>query len=411
MFVRAPSPRFPWTVTTDHVRVCALQVPVDRVVERDIVREVPVDRMVEVPVDRVVEVPVDRVIERDIVREVPVDRLVKVPVDRVIQRAPPEVVHVPNPDAVLLPYQGEVVRASMPNQYPTSVIVGETHLRGTATIVGQARERSLSPARSASPPKTRVEYRTYEAGMPAPGPRMPSPPPQHAPLVGLGLRLERNKEGDTYVENIIPGFAAHKDGRIRRDDKIIAVDYQPVENMRLDDVKTLTMGRDGSTCTLQMYRGNDRYQVGLGGIMPPTLDPMASLFSDAERPSVAFRPSLLLERVPLTVFLSTRLRSTGSGLRASTVKITRRRRQLRGTRSQPSVSAAKAHACMCMLLQTWHDALSRKSSAACRHCWQPCQSGFMNCWRYPVPVPLTRLSSTSPDPAASRYSVRAGSYA
>jgi hypothetical protein len=244
-------------VAVPYETIVTKEVPVyvDKVVDREVVVEVPIEKT------RTIEVPVDRVIERDVVREVPVDRVIEVPVDRVIERSAPEVLHVPNPDAVVLPYSGEVVRANLPIHHATSVVVGETHVRGTATIIGQGRERSLSPARSASPPKTRVEYRTYEAGVPAPGPRMPSPPPQHAPLVGLGLRLERNKNGDTYVENIIPGFAAHKDGRVRKDDKIIAVDYQPVENMRLDDVKTLTMGREGSTCTLQMYRGNDRYQV------------------------------------------------------------------------------------------------------------------------------------------------------
>jgi len=230
-------------VAVPYETIVTKEVPVyvDKVVDREVVVEVPIEKT------RTIEVPVDRVIE--------------VPVDRVIERSAPEVLHVPNPDAVVLPYSGEVVRANLPTHHATSVVVGETHVRGTATIIGQGRERSLSPARSVSPPKTRVEYRTYEAGVPAPGPRMPSPPPQHAPLVGLGLRLERNKNGDPYVENIIPGFAAHKDGRVRKDDKIIAVDYQPVENMRLDDVKTLTMGREGSTCTLQMYRGNDRYQV------------------------------------------------------------------------------------------------------------------------------------------------------
>ena len=36
---------------------------------------------------------------------------------------------------------------------------------------------------------------------------------------------------------------------------------QPVEGMRLEDVKQMTMGREGSTCTLQMIRGTEKYQV------------------------------------------------------------------------------------------------------------------------------------------------------
>ena len=57
-------------------RIVEVEVPVDRIVEV----EVPVDRIVEVevPVDRIVEVevPVDRIVE--VVKEVPVDRLVEV---------------------------------------------------------------------------------------------------------------------------------------------------------------------------------------------------------------------------------------------------------------------------------------------------------------------------------------------
>lgn len=131
--------------------------------------------------------------------------------------------------------------------------------------------RSPSPPRSLSPPKTRVEYRTYEATGPS-GPRMASPAPQApAALVGLGLRLARGQDGTTYVQDVVPGFAASTDGRVKRNDVIIAVDYQPVEAMRLEDVKTMTMGREGSTCTLQMYRGNDRYQVTLSRIKPASV--------------------------------------------------------------------------------------------------------------------------------------------
>jgi len=91
--------------------------------------------------------------------------------------------------------------------------------------------------------------------------------------VGLGLRLERSaQDRTTYVQAIIPGFAAHLDGRVQVDDVIVAVDYQPVEGLRLEDVKQMTMGKEGSTCTLQMFRGEERYQVTLTRIAPAHID-------------------------------------------------------------------------------------------------------------------------------------------
>jgi hypothetical protein len=68
-----------------------VEVPVDRIVEVEKIVEVPVDRIVEVPVDRIVEVekivekivevPVDRIVEVEKL----VDRVVEVPVDRIVE--------------------------------------------------------------------------------------------------------------------------------------------------------------------------------------------------------------------------------------------------------------------------------------------------------------------------------------
>ncbi len=76
--------------------VRTVEVPVERLLVREVVDErtverkveVPVDRVTEVPVERVVEVPVERVLEKRVqiehIVEVPVERIVEYPVERVV---------------------------------------------------------------------------------------------------------------------------------------------------------------------------------------------------------------------------------------------------------------------------------------------------------------------------------------
>ena len=52
-----------------------VEVPVERIVEKEVVKEVPVERIVEKEV--LVEVPVEKIIEKEVVREVPVERVVE----------------------------------------------------------------------------------------------------------------------------------------------------------------------------------------------------------------------------------------------------------------------------------------------------------------------------------------------
>ena len=57
-------------------------------------------------------------------------------------------------------------------------------------------------------------------------------------MVGLGLALERNSsERITFVEQVIPGFAAHQSGQFQMGDVVVAVDHQPVEELELDCVR------------------------------------------------------------------------------------------------------------------------------------------------------------------------------
>ena len=83
-------------------------------------------------------------------------------------------------------------------------------------------------------------------------------------MVGLGLALERNSsERITFVEQVIPGFAAHQSGQFQMGDVVVAVDHQPVEELELDSIRELTVGRENTFCTLQMMRGSRYFAVGL----------------------------------------------------------------------------------------------------------------------------------------------------
>jgi len=100
-----------------------------------------------------------------------------------------------------------------------------------------------------------------------------APVPAPARMVGLGLALGR-LEGSTqtFIEQIIPGFAAWKSNQFQENDILVAVDQRPVDNLEMDVIRSLTIGPEDTFCTLQMMRGQRYYAVTLQRITPPTLD-------------------------------------------------------------------------------------------------------------------------------------------
>jgi len=175
-----------------------VEVPRERTVEvpvevlRDRVVEVPMERIIDVPVERYVDVPVERIVER--VVEVPydrvVDRTVEVPIERIVERV------------VEVPYSG----------------------------------RS-------------VERATYVEPAPVPA----------SHTVGVGLSLERRDDDDTtFVERIVPGFAAERSGQFALGDEVLAVDDTSVQGWPLDAIKNLTIGREGSQVTMHMLRRSNQ---------------------------------------------------------------------------------------------------------------------------------------------------------
>ena len=88
--------------------------------------------------------------------------------------------------------------------------------------------------------------------------------PRPSEHVGLGLRLERSTKGpDVYIQEIVPGFAAADSKKLRVNDVVVAVDHIPLMEMELEAVKQLTIGEEGSYCTLQVQRGDHYFQVTL----------------------------------------------------------------------------------------------------------------------------------------------------
>jgi len=107
------------------------------------------------------------------------------------------------------------------------------------------------------------------AAPPPPAPAVVSRPR----MVGLGLALERSSnDKHTYVHEIITGFAAYKSGQFQEGDVVLAVDQEPIEGWDLDAIKQLTIGEEGSFCTLQMMRGDRYFAVTLQRMSPNSIN-------------------------------------------------------------------------------------------------------------------------------------------
>ena len=74
-----------------------VEVPVERLVEKpvEVIKEVPVDRIVEKPIEVIKEVPVEKIVEK--VVEVPVEKIVEKPVEVIKEVAVEKTVEVPAP--------------------------------------------------------------------------------------------------------------------------------------------------------------------------------------------------------------------------------------------------------------------------------------------------------------------------
>merc|ERR1711966_112399 len=86
--------------------------------------------------------------------------------------------------------------------------------------------------------------------------------------IGVGVKLRRNAQGQTCVQELLQGFGAQKSGQINVEDVILSIDTQPVDGWDLDAIRNLTIGPEGSLVTLSLLRNGQPFQVSLQRCFP-----------------------------------------------------------------------------------------------------------------------------------------------
>jgi len=250
---------------------------VERVVEVEVIKEIPVDRVVEVPVDRVVdryvEVHVEKIVEKVkevpvehvVVKEVPVEveRLVEkvivkevpVPVEKIVEK----IVEVPVEKIVYqdrIVYQDQVVYQDRVVEVPVERVVHYNAPReGPSVATGQA----------------------YVVGMREVGMYGSQRQAVTSRQVGLGLLLRKNEQAQTCVKEIFSGYAASRSGRLNPGDVILAIDGRSIEGMDLENIKNLTIGEEGTNCALTVLRAGQKFDASFTRCHPElTNDPKAN---------------------------------------------------------------------------------------------------------------------------------------
>ena len=67
----------------------------------------------------------------------------------------------------------------------------------------------------------------------------------------------------TYVDRIVPGFAAERSGRFTVGDTVLSIDGASVQDYTLDAIKGLTIGPSGTAVTIEFLRGGEIQSVTL----------------------------------------------------------------------------------------------------------------------------------------------------
>ncbi|TIB27751.1 hypothetical protein E3P85_04089, partial [Wallemia ichthyophaga] len=90
-------------------KIVEKEVPVESIVEKEVEKiiEVPVEKLVEVPVERILEVPVEKIVQVPVetIVEVPVEKIVEVPVEKIVEVPVEKKVEVPVEKIVEVPVE------------------------------------------------------------------------------------------------------------------------------------------------------------------------------------------------------------------------------------------------------------------------------------------------------------------
>ncbi|KAJ1474684.1 hypothetical protein T484DRAFT_1831294 [Baffinella frigidus] len=62
--------------------------------------------------------------------------------------------------------------------------------------------------------------------------------------IGLGVMLQRSADGSTFIQDVVPGFAAALSGQIQSGDVIVSINGTVVQGWDLEDIKQHTSVND-----------------------------------------------------------------------------------------------------------------------------------------------------------------------
>eukprot|EP00960_Hanusia_phi_P027719 746976-Hanusia_phi.AAC.6 len=202
------------------------EVPVEKIVEKPFVRKIVRERIIEQVVEIVKEVPVERIIEQ----VVEVEK--EVPVEKVVERIHVQEVPVIETEERVV----EVVR-----EIPVEIV------KEVPVYI------KIDPAEWES----RHSLRSTSA------------------IGGVGLRLERfetgPQTGTVYVVEVVPGSPAADCGVIKLHDLLVSVDGRAVEKYNLQELHQMIRGPAGTPVVLEFKRtGRQNQQVTLYRMSQPS---------------------------------------------------------------------------------------------------------------------------------------------
>ena len=241
----------PITRTTTHEQVSITEVPqqiqivkevpVERIVEKEYTRKVLVERIIEQVVEVVKDVPIERIVEQvvEVVKEVPVEKVVErvqiqeIPVVETEERVVEVVREIPV----------EVVK-----EVPVYIKVDPTEWDSRHNLRSAQMTAAFPTGTYTSAQAQQMSY-VQQPTLPA-----PTSAPALVPVRGVGMRLARYGETGTrtYVCEIVPNSPAEESRQIAVNDMLTAVDGRDVSAMTLDQINDMIRGPVGTSVVLDM---------------------------------------------------------------------------------------------------------------------------------------------------------------
>jgi hypothetical protein len=213
------------------------EVPVERIVEKPYVRKVLVERVIEQVVEVVKEVPVERIVEQviEVVKEVPVEKVV----ERVQIKEIPVVETEERIVEVVREIPVEIVK-----EVPVYIKVDPTEWDSRHNLRSSAASITY-PSGNFTMQQGMVQERALVAA--------PAMQQQFVSVGGVGMRLARYGESGnkTYVCEIVPESPAQESRQISLNDVVTHVDGQDVTIMTLDQVNMCIRGPVGTVVNIQ----------------------------------------------------------------------------------------------------------------------------------------------------------------